>query len=317
MFRVGFRLFSTARPILESVQPHIQHKIQPVLAAKQFIPDEATRSKIKSLKRREKRLKRQIVRDVNNLKKHSLENVQFLVDPVLGDPECSFLKRIRTELAEPTNLAYGYQKDEFEKLLYGAEKATLSKNLTNPVLYDSIIATERKKARALLTILNVRNTNAKERKSLAIKLAREEFQREEGDTGSPEVQAAILTVRIHLGMDHVKQNFKDKTHTQHVRQMVQQRQKILKYLKADNPEKYYYTIAKLGLTDDVITREFNMGRQYLQDYQVWGDKQLVKLSDKQMRKEQKFVELQKRVVSYNQLAKVNHEKIQEHISESK
>jgi small subunit ribosomal protein S15 len=59
-----------------------------------------------------------------------------------------------------------------------------------------------------------------------------------------------------------------------------------------------------------------MGRQYLQDYKVWGDKQLIKLSDKQKKKEAQVVELQKRVVGYNQLAKRNHEEIQR-ISESK
>lgn len=312
MFQIGCRLFSTGRPILNAVP----QKIQPILAAKQFIPDQATRSKVKSLRRREARLKRQIVRDVNNVKKHSLENVKFQVDPVLGDENNAFIKRVRAELQEPTNLAYGYQRDEFEKLLYGAEKANIDRNSGSNILHDSISASEERKKRALLTILNIKNTNSQDRKKAAIQYAREEFQREEGDTGSPEVQAAVLSVRIHLGMDHVKQFFKDKEHIQHVRHMVQQRQKILKYLKKDNAEQYYYTIAKLGLTDDVITREFNMGRQYLQDYKVWGDKQLIKLSDKQKKKEAQVVELQKRVVGYNQLAKRNYEEIQR-ISESK
>ncbi|CUM52386.1 uncharacterized protein AC631_03309 [Debaryomyces fabryi] len=312
MFQIGCRLFSTGRPVFNAVP----QKIQPILAAKQFIPDQATRSKVKSLRRKEARLKRQIVRDVNNVKKHSLENVKFQVDPVLGDENNAFIKRVRAELQEPTNLAYGYKRDEFEKLLYGAEKANIDRNSGSNILHDSISASEERKKRALLTILNIKNTNAQDRKTAAIQYAREEFQREEGDTGSPEVQAAVLTVRIHLGMDHVKQFFKDKEHIQHVRQMVQQRQKILKYLKRDNAEQYYYTIAKLGLTDDVITREFNMGRQYLQDYKVWGDKQLIKLSDKQKKKEAQIVELQKRVIGYNQLAKRNYEEI-ERLSESK
>lgn len=313
MFPIGYRLFSTSRSIANA----IPGKIQPTLAARQFIPDQATRSKVKSLRRRETRLKRQIIRDVNNVKKHSLENVKFQVDPVLGDENNAFIKRVRTELLEATNLAYGYQREEFEKLLYGAEKANIDKNNGSNILHDSISSSEERKKRALLTILNIKNTNSQDRKTAAIKYAREEFQREEGDTGSPEVQAAVLSVKIHLGMDHVRNFFKDKVHLQHVRELVQQRQKILKYLKKDNAEKYYYTISKLGLTDDVITREFNMGRQYLQDYKVWGDKQLVKLSDKQKKKEAKIVELQKRVIGYNQLAKKNYEEIQERLNESK
>lgn len=307
MYKTGIRGFLSGR-IAANVAGPI--KVQPTFAAKQFAPENATRSKVKSLRRKEDRLKRQIIRDVNNVKKHSLKNVQFKVDPVLGDKENAFVKRIRTELSEPTALALGYQREELEKLLYGAEKASLDRHSGNSILRQSTLAVEERKKRAVLTILNIKNTNASDKKTLAVRLAREEFQRKEGDTGSPEVQAAVLTVRIHLGMDHVRENHKDKVHIQNVREMVQQRQKILKYLKLDNPEQYYHTIAKLGLTDDVITREFNMGRQYLQDYRVWGDKVLVKLLDKQKMKEQQVQELQKRVVSYNQLARKNWEQMQ-------
>ena len=306
MMRIGVRFFGMSAA-LRAVAPQ---KVVPSIAAKQFIPQDAARSKIRSLKRRENRLKRQIIRDVNNLKKHNLENVKFQVDPVLGDDSNSFVKRIREQIDDQNNLAYGYLREEFEKLLYGAEKAGLDKGVMgNPVLYDSLKATAERKRRALLTILHVKNTNVADKKKMAVKLAREEFQRQEGDTGSAEVQTAVLTARIHFGMDHVRTFPKDKAHLQRVREMVQQRQKMLKYLKADDPERYYYAIAKLGLTDDVVTREFNMDRKYLQEYKVWGDKQLVKLSDKQKRKEQQFTELQKRVVGYNQLTKKNFEQI--------
>lgn len=251
-------------------------------------------------------MKRQIVRDVNNLKKHSLKREEFKVDPVLGAQNNKFIARLYQEVQEPTNLAYGYKRDEFEKLLYGAQKAALESSIGGEVISEQIVQVEEKKKRALLTILNMKNSGVPDRKKLAIELARKEFQRFEGDTGSPEVQAAVLTTKIHFGFDHIKKAPKDKDHIQNVRELVQQRQSILKYLKADNPEKYFYTIAKLGLTDDVVTKEFNMDRRYFQDYKVWGDKQLVKLSDKQKRKEQQFVELQKKVTAYNQLARKNH-----------
>lgn len=314
MFRQSYRFFTAGSVIRQAIpspaSSAIPSKITPILAAKQFIPNPATKSKKKSLKKKEKRLKRQIIRDVNNLKKHNIDNVKFSVDPVLGNSNCGFTQRLRKELQEPTNLAYGYEREEFEKLLYGAQKASLDTNIAGDSVSESIRATEEKKKAALLTILNMKNTHAQDKRKLAIKYAREEFQREEGDTGSPEVQAAVLTAKIHIGWDHVKLSFKDKIHTAHIRQLVQQRQKILKYLKRDNPEKYFYTLAKLGLADDVITREFSMSKQYFQDYKVYGDKQLVRISDKQKEKEAKILELQRRVVDYNETAKKNYELLQ-------
>lgn len=302
MFRFSARLFGTLSARLEAAPVNIQ----PYLAAKQFVPENASKSKVRALRRRENRLKRQIIRDVNNLKKHSLKREDFKVDPVLGAQNNKFIARMYQEVQEPSNLAYGYKRDEFEKLLYGAQKAALDASIGGEVITEQIVKLEEKKKRALLTILNMKNSGVPDRKKLAIEYARKEFQRFDGDTGSPEVQAAILTTKIHFGFDHIKKAPKDKDHIQNIRELVQQRQSILKYLKTDNPEKYFYTIAKLGLTDDVVTKEFNMDKQYFQDYKVWGNKQLVKLSDKQKRKEQQFGELQKKVTEYNQLARKNH-----------
>lgn len=308
MFKVVSRFFSAGRPVSDVVPA----KINPRWAAKQFIKPDASKAKARTLRRKETRLKKQIIRDVNNYKKYSIANVQFQVDPVLGDSENRFMKRIRQELDNQTShLAYGYDRIEFEKLLYGAEKAALDKISGTQVLHESIRKLEEKKKRALTTILNLKNTNAQDKKSLAIKLAREDFARHEGDTASPEVQAAVYTIKIHFGMNHVKQFPKDKAHIQSVRELVQKRQKILKYLKKDDPKNYYHTIEKLGLTDDVITREFSMSKQYFQDFKVWGDKQLVKLSDKQQAKADKVAELEKRVNEYHELAKKNYEILNE------
>lgn len=299
----SIRMFSVARPAMDA------GKVSPLLAARQFAPENATRSKIKALRRKESRMKRQIIRDVNNLKKHNLTNIRFSVDPVLGSPKCGFIQRLKKYLEEPTNLAYGYSREETEKLLYGAQKASLEQNFAGSAVAESIVAAAEKKKQAILTILSMKNTNRQDKRKLAIKFAREEFAREEGDTGSPEVQAAVLTAKIHVAWEHVKSSFKDKVNVDRVRQMVQQRQRILKYLKRDNPEKYYYTLEKLGLADDVITREFSMSKQYFQDYGVYGDKQLVKVSEKEKAKMAKALELEKRVAAYNQLAKANSERL--------
>ena len=44
----------------------------------------------------------------------------------------------------------------------------------------------------------------------------------------------------------------------------------------------------MGLTDDVIVREFNMGKQYMQDFKVWGDKVLVKETNSVAKKTRKL-----------------------------
>lgn len=284
----------------------------PKLAAKQFIKEDASKAKARVLRRKEVRLKKQIVRDVNNYKKHVVRNVEFSVDPVLGDVECAFLRRVRAECENAdVHMALGFDRLDFEKLTYGAELAALELQRGHASLRLTIVESEERKKRALATILSLRNSNKATRRSLAIDLARREFRRHEGDTALPEVQAAVLTIKIQLGMEHVRNNQKDKTYIQTVREIVQQRQSILKYLKRDNAEAYYHTIAKLGLADDVVTREFSMGREYFEKYKVWGDKTLVHLSEKQKRKQDAFTDLLKRVKGYHDLAKANLAKINE------
>ena len=67
------------------------------------------------------------------------------------------------------------------------------------------------------------------------------------DTGSPEVQVALLTARI----DDLSSHFKDHSHDHHSRQgllrMVSQRRKLLDYLKEKNTDRYRDLISQLGL----------------------------------------------------------------------
>jgi small subunit ribosomal protein S15 len=73
------------------------------------------------------------------------------------------------------------------------------------------------------------------------------YQQKEGDTGSPEVQVALLTTRIVQLTEH----FKDHKHDHHSRRgllrMVSQRRKLLDYLKNKNVERYRDLISRLGL----------------------------------------------------------------------
>ena len=74
-----------------------------------------------------------------------------------------------------------------------------------------------------------------------------EYGRSEGDTGSPEVQVAILTARIQELTEHLKVNKKDHHSRRGLLKMVGQRRGMLAYLKKTDIERYRTLIAKLGL----------------------------------------------------------------------
>lgn len=68
-----------------------------------------------------------------------------------------------------------------------------------------------------------------------------------GDTGSPEVQVAILTQRIRNLTDHFKGNHKDNHSRRGLLMMVNKRRNLLAYLKKKDVERYNALIQKLGL----------------------------------------------------------------------
>jgi len=74
-----------------------------------------------------------------------------------------------------------------------------------------------------------------------------EFEVHEGDTGSPEVQIAILTERIGRLSEHLKEHKHD-YHTQRgLLKLVGNRRRLLRYLSRNYPERYQTLITKLGL----------------------------------------------------------------------
>ena len=74
-----------------------------------------------------------------------------------------------------------------------------------------------------------------------------EHQRVKGDTGSPEVQVALLTARINGLTDHFKAHVKDHHSRRGLLQMVSQRRKLLDYLKRNDVDQYRSLIGKLEL----------------------------------------------------------------------
>ena len=84
---------------------------------------------------------------------------------------------------------------------------------------------------------------AKEKKQAIIA----EYARTPGDTGSPEVQVAILTARIKELTEHLKTNHKDHHSRRGMLKMIGKRRGLLDYLKDTDIERYRALIEKLGI----------------------------------------------------------------------
>lgn len=84
---------------------------------------------------------------------------------------------------------------------------------------------------------------SKEKKSALIA----EYGKTEGDTGSPEVQIAILTARIAELTEHLKANKKDHHSRRGLYKMIGQRRGLLDYLKKKDIERYRSIVERLGL----------------------------------------------------------------------
>ena len=73
------------------------------------------------------------------------------------------------------------------------------------------------------------------------------YATKEGDTGSPEVQVAILTTRITNLTDHFKQHVKDNHSRRGLLKMVSRRRRLLDYLKSRDVARYQSIIERLGI----------------------------------------------------------------------
>ena len=74
-----------------------------------------------------------------------------------------------------------------------------------------------------------------------------EYAVKDGDTGSPEVQVALLTARITYLTEHMRAHKKDFSSRRGLLKLVSQRADLLKYLRETDREKYLALIARLGL----------------------------------------------------------------------
>lgn len=84
---------------------------------------------------------------------------------------------------------------------------------------------------------------AADRKAQIIK----DFARQQGDTGSPEVQVALLSAEIEELTEHLRVHRKDYTSRRGLLMMVGARSKLLKYLRNKTPDRYQAVVNRLGL----------------------------------------------------------------------
>ncbi|MDW7739486.1 MAG: 30S ribosomal protein S15 [Bacillota bacterium] len=75
----------------------------------------------------------------------------------------------------------------------------------------------------------------------------DQFKQHEGDTGSPEVQIALLTERINYLTEHLKMHKKDFHSQRGLLKMVGRRRGLLNYLRDKSPERYQAVVQKLGI----------------------------------------------------------------------
>ena len=86
-------------------------------------------------------------------------------------------------------------------------------------------------------------TITKERKAQVI----DEFKQEQGDTGSPDVQIAVLTTRINNLTEHMRAHPKDYGTRRGLLALVSRRRRLLDYVRKLNPQRYLDIIGRLGI----------------------------------------------------------------------
>lgn len=106
---------------------------------------------------------------------------------------------------------------------------------TQPELVDQFLAAVKSSRRSLLHLRKLDIT--------------QEFQRAPGDDGSSEVQIALLTDKIRDMAEHFQKHKKDYHSMRGLQGMLNQRRKLLGYLRRSNFERYAFVIHKLGLKD--------------------------------------------------------------------
>ncbi|KAL7750786.1 hypothetical protein RI367_003743 [Sorochytrium milnesiophthora] len=112
---------------------------------------------------------------------------------------------------------------------------------------DATLLTVDEQMEAMRRILTLGNANGKMAKHWNMQRAIELFKRREGDTGSSEVQIAVLSVKIQHLTEHLAKHKKDLHSSRGLMLLKSKRDRLLRYLKRDDLARYHQTLEKLSL----------------------------------------------------------------------
>ncbi|KAH6565032.1 hypothetical protein BASA60_010050 [Batrachochytrium salamandrivorans] len=141
---------------------------------------------------------------------------------------------------------YGLTPSDVKAILSDTPKTLLMEGAMN-----SSDRTE-EQAEMVRRIISLENGNESALRKFNIARSVEVFQRAPGDTGSPEVQAAIFSVRIDAINKHLSTNRKDKSTKRQLMKWVSKRERILKYLRRKNIATFVKTCQSIGVDPDTI-----------------------------------------------------------------
>ncbi|KAH8921282.1 hypothetical protein BT69DRAFT_1221701 [Atractiella rhizophila] len=171
------------------------------------------------------------------------------------------------EVPGPLYLQFGLGSEDSRKLLFvdlpnvSATQHLLDDSLDRQVilddfkLQDKVAGLEKDKANLLAKVLDLRNADSRGVRTENCKRISLHFGRVPNDTGSPEVQAAVLTYRIRLLHNHLQTDTRDIHNRRSLRALISNRAKQLRYLKSINQQRYYDLLPKLGLEPAAVEGE--------------------------------------------------------------
>ncbi|PVZ97457.1 hypothetical protein BB558_006581 [Smittium angustum] len=183
------------------------------------------------------------------LKSKDLFNVQTRYNVNAGTPSSATSEANAQDVyvdhvtSEEANLIFNYAP--------GASIESMKKNRFSFV-NSKVEATSKVMSEMVKRIISIKNQNAQALLDHNIELAIKHFGRNEGDTASPEVQAAVFTVRILHLADHLRVHKKDHSNRRKYTMFLHKRAKILRYLKKKSLERYFECLKELGLRQDMV-----------------------------------------------------------------
>ncbi|KAK4046420.1 hypothetical protein OIV83_006079 [Microbotryomycetes sp. JL201] len=164
----------------------------------------------------------------------------------------------------PEHFNFGLSRQEADELvnvlpIVGAMQPLLGQNLsTQSVIEQRLeqsLEREHDKRDKLMRIVDLRNADSKGIHVENTRRIIRAFGRTPNDTASPEVQAALLTAKIHNLKDHLKSQPRDVSNQRPLRTMIHQRSKILKYLRSLDVGRYEECLAKIGVEPRAVEGE--------------------------------------------------------------